>query len=163
MNKLFTIQRFNTKYQATITAIGTQIDISKPLFGLFDENSVQNKNPVERKRAEKIAKRLIDSGKLRTWEVILEKMFSGESRFSLGSALPPLMLLAINDLFKADACMPASKEQIDQLYRKFTLLQFDLTNLHASAYFLTGGDPTAIKEKYEKLVAYQVCMCVFLI
>ena len=164
MDKQFKIQEWNTKYSQTITNIETKLDSkSGKIIGLFDENSVQNADPVKRKNAEWAAQKLIKDGILEEWQIVLENMFTGKSRLTFGAPPKPLMVSAIEDLYKEDACTPTNKEKNDQLYRKFTLLQYELTQLYASADFLTGGDPTTIRDKYKETVAFQVCVCIFMI
>ena len=155
MTKLFKIQSFQIKYAVKIQNMANGIELSKPLFSMFDKKSKFSKSPRYRQQAIDWAGEYIRPGKIPNWELTLQKMFTAESRFSL-SALKPLMILAI-DIYKEDACMPKYKEHIDQLYRKFTLLQADLFQMHVSALYVLGEDTTDIAKSYKETVASQVC------
>ena len=161
MTKLFAIGSFQTKYAVKIQEMSAAIEISKPLFGVFNKSSIFSTSPRMRQQAIKYAETYTEPDKIPSWEITLSDMFTARSRFSI-AALKPLMILAI-DIYKENACMPSYKERIDQLYRNFALLQADLFQLHVSALYVLDVDPTNIGKTYKARVASQVCVCIFLI
>ena len=154
MNKLFTIASFQTKYSTKLQDMNHAIKLSKPIFDMFKKGNKYNTNSWYRKKAIKKAEDYTD--KIPSWELTLQDMFNGDAESLTLKPLKPLMLLVI-DIFKNDACLPKYKEHIDQLYRKFLLLQSDLFMMHASALHILGQDTTEVGENYKKRLAQQVC------
>ena len=155
MNDLFKISRFQTRYEKQIEDMSDAIRLSQKIFDMFNNKGV---NPLDRKDA--LEKAEDNRREIPKWELTLEKMFYGKSRFSI-ARLNPVMLFIIN-LYNKKSCEPKNKVHIDQMFRKFILLQSDLFALQASSLYVLGRETTKIAEKYNKTVADQVWLCLFL-
>ena len=162
MNKLFKISNFENRYRDDIKKMSTAIATSGKVFDMFNDKSKYSVDPrrAERNRKDALEKAEYNRKNMPDWELWLDNMFYGKSRFEI-TTIEPLMLLVI-DLYKENACKTKYKEHIDQIFRKFVLLQSDLLALHASSLFVLDMDTTDIAEKYKKTLADQVCLFIFL-